>query len=694
MTNPSNKVSIVQFFSRYAHLWYSIIVGAFAAAIIAITLLSISSQAREHVNRLTQNTATGIASLLQQNLIDKMNTSVTAANSTQFKENITDQYIESLIPSYLLIEHQFVLSVNGKKRYSNQSTTLGDQSEWSRQSSFTLDNQTWHINILPKADFLNNSYFKMNQILLWLGILLWLFICLSVYAALSARNKARVINDDRNKVAHLLKNLPGMAYQSWNQENWPMIFASEGCLTVTGYTKQEYETHSILWGKIIHSEDYHRVYQTVNQAIKNNSLFELEYRILTKDNRIRLIWERGEAVKSIINNESIIEGFITDITNIKQAEVDLLRSHEFSDAIVKSVVEAVITIDQKGLIQSFNDAAEKMFGYTVDEIKNKNINLLMPQEYASKHDDYLSNYLKTNKSAIIGNGRELEAQRKDGSIFPIHLSVNEIKNQQDRVFVGLIRDITQQRAADDQKRIHIEQMAHADRLNSLGEMAAGIAHEINQPLTTISLYSESGKKLCGRGDFARMPEIFDKLSQHSHRAGAVLERMQAMTKRGDRQKELVDCFKLINEVANLAEPDARMRDINIKFNHCKIFTQVFVDVVQIQQVLLNLLRNGMEAMQDRGLENGNIIELQMQLMTQKSVKISVIDTGCGLSDSMVCKLFTPFSSTKKNGTGIGLSISKSIIEEHGGSIHYAKNPTAGSAFYFILPTVQSENSYP
>ncbi len=528
-----------------------------------------------------------------------------------------------------------------------------------------------------------------------LGALLIISMSLAVYLALFIRNKTRVLLDERNKVMHLLNHLPGMAYQSYNQANWPMILASEGCEELTGWSKAAFESGSVLWGKLIHPDDYMYVCETVNQAINNNTLFELEYRIITKNNDVRLVWERGEAVPSMRHSDVILEGFITDITTVKLAEKEVLSSHAFSDAIVNSMVEGVVTIDHEGLIKSFNNAAQAMFGYSLKEVKNKNIKMLMPSNYADKHDSYLSYYLSGHQANIIGVGRELEAKRKGGRVFAIHLSVSEIQSHEKTMFVGLIRNITKQRVAADQARKYIEQMAHVERLNSLGEMAAGIAHEVNQPLTAISLFSQSGKTLCMSGKFDRLPEIFEKVSQHARRAGAVLERMQVMTKQGDRQKELVDCNMLLADVVKLAEPDARIRNIIIKIERCEGGAHLFVDIVQIQQVILNLLRNGMEAMQLSKLENGNIIKLRAELISQTSqrpnrktvVKISVIDSGCGLSNDMQDKLFTAFASTKENGMGIGLSISKSIIEEHGGRIHFISNSPAGTVFYFILPVV-------
>ncbi len=535
----------------------------------------------------------------------------------------------------------------------------------------------------------------MLIILSALVALLVISVSVAIYLTVVARNKARLILDDRNNVRHLLNNLPGMAYQAHNLPDWPIILVSEGCEDLTGWSQDAFESSEVLWGKLIHPDDYAHVGEVVERALSNKTIFELEYRIITKNKDVRLVWERGEAVFSMLHKKLIVEGFITDITTVKLVEKEVLSIHAFSDAIVSSVSEGVVTIDHTGLIKSFNNAAQAMFGYTFDEVKNKNIKSLMPSSYADHHDQYLSNYLRNHQANIIGVGRELQAKRKDGSVFAIHLSISEIQSHEKTMFVGLIRDITLQRAAAEQARKHIEQMAHVERLNSLGEMAAGIAHEVSQPLTAISLFSQSGKSLCNSGKFERLPEIFEKVSQHARRAGAVLERMQVMTKQGDRQKELVDCNVLIDDVVKLAESDAKIRNISIKTSRCKSGTHVFVDIVQMQQVMLNLLRNGMEAMEVSKLKNGSTIELRADLISQTphrpnrqtAVKISVIDSGCGLSNKMTDKLFTAFSSTKENGMGIGLSISKSILQEHGGRIHYSSNSPAGTVFFFILPVV-------
>lgn len=463
-----------------------------------------------------------------------------------------------------------------------------------------------------------------------------------------------------------------------------MILISDGCENLTGYSRTEFKKNRMLWREIIHKDDYQRVEKSLNEAFKANCSFELEYRIITKNSDIKLVWEKGGPVSSIFNGEVIIEGFIHDITSIKEAEANLISSYAFSDAVVNSMVEAVITIDEHGIIKSFNFAAQTMFGYNDDEVKNRNIMLLMPAKFGKHHNQYLAQHLKTKKTNIIGVGRELVAKHKNGTVFPIHLSVSEIKNHTNTMFVGLIRDITQQRALEEQARLHTEQLAHTERVNALGEMAAGIAHEINQPLTAISLFSQTAKNFSEKGQFDRLPDIFEKLSLHARRAGAVIERMQQMTRKGKRSKEVINCNLLVLDVTKLAESEARLHNIAIQTIMCKEQVDVFVDRVQIQQVVLNLLRNGMEAMQPS--EHNAIITLKIQLNTNKYIEISVTDTGAGLSEEMKEKLFQPFSSTKKNGTGIGLSISKSIVEEHGGHIHFRDNKPTGAIFMFTLPT--------
>ena len=793
--NYSDKEARLFSSSQLAILWYAIILGMLVTCLMIIIVFHIDSQERTYIERITQDTAEGIKTLLKNDLekritslsdqsklsvissgmsqsdwdaisknfygtqygyqaigwidntfhvrkrIPKHNNEVTIdfnlalnppALLTVIKAKDTQQravimplafihgdegigihipifnagtrgnkldgfisgvllfkpYIKSVVPDFLLNEYYFTLFIDGHKVYSDQSNQPAIAYAWSKSSSYYLQGHEWEINVSPNDEFLYIAHYKVMRILIALGLFITFIIVLAAYTYLFARSK---LKDERYKIEHLLKNLPGMAYHSSNTINRPMILVSDGCENLTGYSRAEFKKNRMLWRKIIHEDDFKRVEKSLNEAFKVNSPFELEYRIITKNSDIKLVWEKGGPVSSIFNGEIIVEGFINDITSIKEAEADLISSYAFSDAVVNSVVEAVITIDQHGLIQSFNFAAQVMFGYSADEVKNKNITILMPTPFCDQHDQHLAQYLKTKQTHIIGVGRELIAKRRDGTQFPIHLSVSEIQNHENTMFVGLIRDITKQRASEEQARLHTEQLAHAERVNALGEMAAGIAHEINQPLTAISLFSQTAKNFCEKGKFEKLPSIFEKLSLHSRRAGAVIERMQLMTKKGQRSKEVIDCIFMIKEVINLAESEARLRNVTIRMTACDEAVDVFVDRVQIEQVILNLLRNGMEAMQLNTCDNGSKIELEIKLNADKNVEISVTDTGAGLAQEMRERLFKPFSSTKENGTGIGLSISKSIIEEHGGHINFCDNKPTGAIFMFTLPIYEKRS---
>lgn len=257
---------------------------------------------------------------------------------------------------------------------------------------------------------------------------------------------------------------------------------------------------------------------------------------------------------------------------------------------------------------------------------------------------------------------------------------------------GFVTDITGQRSAESEAREHREHLAHVDRLNLLGEMATGIAHEINQPLTAISLFVQAAARMASDKQYDKFPEIFDKLTQHAHRASAVIERMQNLARRRESARTIISCEKLIGEVVRLADAEAHIRDMTIEVHTEPGLPDVSVDSVQIQQVTLNLLRNGMESMQSVRCENGNVIGLRARRHDDGSIEFAVIDSGAGVADSAVDKLFAPFSTTKKSGMGMGLSISRAIVTAHGGRLDFCNNEEAGATFFFTLPPVESEGT--
>ena len=584
------------------------------------------------------------------------------------------------------------LFLQGQEVYRQYPGNASIDDLWTQRSNFEIHGLTWTTLITPTKEFVAATHAGLSTLILIVGLLFSTLVAIVVYLAMVARIRSLQIQDTAGQLEMLFQNLPGMAYRCTGQANRPMEFVSEGCQKLSGYPGSDFVEQRVFWGDLIHPDDRDSVSQKVRQAVDDDDAYEIEYRILTRAKQERWMWERGRAINlEGQNNNFRLEGFINDVTDRKRAVTALIEARAFSEAVLETAAEAVITIGASGAIETFNRAAQQMFGYSVAEVQGKNVKMLMQGLFRVEHDKYITRYLETNEAHIIGLSRETTAQRKDGSEFPIHLAVSEVRDRRERKFVGLIRDISLQRAAENEARQHREQLAHADRLYMLGEMATGIAHEINQPLTAISLFAAAGNRLFSAGSQDRLPEIFDKLNQHAQRASAVIERMQTMARRQESVKEIVDCNALVEEAAELAEAEARIRDMTIEVVTGNELPSVLVDTVQIEQVVLNLLRNGMEAMRSVDCRDGNSIRLQTRFCDDGDVEVAVIDKGCGVSEEVAKDIFTPFSTTKESGMGMGLSISRAIVIAHGGQLDFYNNDTGGATFFFTLPVANQKD---
>jgi two-component system sensor kinase FixL len=357
-------------------------------------------------------------------------------------------------------------------------------------------------------------------------------------------------------------------------------------------------------------------------------------------------------------------------------------------ALLDAAVDAIIVIDHKGRIETFNSAAENMFGFSAQEVFGKNISLLMPEPYKSKHDGYLRTYLDTGNAKIIGIGREARARRKSGTVFPIVLSVGEVPNKNVPKFVGLIRDITARKRSEEEIHQTRERLAQFGRLSTLGEMAASLAHELNQPLTAIATYMQACQRLIesGQSDDDEILAILKKCDSQAQRAGEVIRRLRQFVKKRELGRRETNCDDIMHDLAALAEVDARDNRIPLTIDVAGGLPNVMVDTVQIQQVILNLIRNGIDAMMDTDhVDEG--ISVSVDKFKKDQVKITVTDHGSGMTKEAEENIFQPFFTTKSSGMGLGLAICRSIIESHGGVLSFDKNPSGGTTFYFTLPAI-------
>ncbi len=361
--------------------------------------------------------------------------------------------------------------------------------------------------------------------------------------------------------------------------------------------------------------------------------------------------------------------------------------------VLDSVVDAIITIDAGGIMQSVNRATETLFGYAASELLGRSVDMLMPEPHHSRHQRYVDNFLETGEARIIGIGRELSALKKDGTLFPIYLAVSEIKTERGSYFAGIIRDLSETKANQEALLEQRERLARVGRLSTMGEMTASIAHEINQPLTAIAAYAQACQKLLQKEDcdLERVRDGLRKLNDQSLRAGAVIERIQRFVRHEGSQKELVDLNELMRDLVHLAAPDARLHSVELTFDLQEDLPVVYCDPVQIQQVALNLIRNAIDAMQEIDCAHGTevVVRTRAEQATAR-VRVSVIDSGSGVDEANKPMIFSPFHTTKKEGMGMGLSICRSIMREHGGDLNFENNEDYGCTFFFVLP-VGDEN---
>jgi len=360
-------------------------------------------------------------------------------------------------------------------------------------------------------------------------------------------------------------------------------------------------------------------------------------------------------------------------------------------SILATVPDALIIIDENGVILSFSPAAEKMFGYAEDEVAGENVSMLMPSPDRERHDGYLSSYRESGVRKIIGIGRVTTARRRDGNTFPIELSVGEAWVEGKRVFTGFIHDITGQQQADLRFHELQSELAHVGRLNELGTLASSLAHELNQPLTAITSYCQGAADLLDgepdAGKLAMAREALRETAGEALRAGQIVRRMRDFLSHGDSERTVESLSRIVTEANALGLVGSREHGIDVQISLDPKGDRIFVDRIQIQQVLVNLIRNAIDAMMDCPLRSLTIASDA----DADTVTISVEDTGRGISDELAGQLFQPFVTSKKTGMGIGLSICRTIIEAHGGQIWFEAGPEGGTIFRFTLPTAEVRN---
>jgi len=432
-----------------------------------------------------------------------------------------------------------------------------------------------------------------------------------------------------------------------------------------------------------HPEDRAKWQGAIDRAIAEKSEYEVEFRILLPDGSVKHIHTVGHPVLHASGDLVQFVGSSTDITERKRAE----QATRLLAAIVESSHDAIVSKSLDGVITSWNKGAERLFGYAAEEAVGQNITLIIPPERRDEERTIVEQLTRGERVDHL----ETVRMRKDGSLLDVSLTISPMKDASGRV-VGaskLARDITERKRAEEALRQAQTDLAHASRLTTMGEFTASLAHEVKQPIAAIVTDANTCVRWITRDepDLKEAREAAWRIVKDAKRASEIINRVRLLFKKGTPQRELVDVNEVAREMIVLLGDEASRHFISIRTELAEDLPHVIGDRVQLQQVLMNLTMNGIDAMAD--VDGGRELVINSQPVRDGQLMVSVSDTGAGLPPGLAGHIFDAFFTTKPHGTGMGLRISRSIVESHGGRLWADENIPRGASFCFTLPTVEA-----
>jgi len=373
-----------------------------------------------------------------------------------------------------------------------------------------------------------------------------------------------------------------------------------------------------------------------------------------------------------------------DVTANKNARAALKEGEAHLRSIVEAMPDGMIVMDPDGTVRSFSSAAERIFGYAAAEVVGRNVKMLMPAQDRDRHDGYLERYGRTGERRIIGIGRTVTGRRKDGTTFAMDLAVGEANVGDHRQFTGFVRDVTARRETQARLVEVQSELLHVARISAMGEMATTLAHELNQPLTAVVNYSEAARQVLADSGIEvppRVTEFLEKAAGQAERAGRIIRRLRAFVERREIERSMEKLNEIVQEAATLAAIGAGTEGIQVQFELADSLAPIRVDKTQIQQVVVNLVRNAIDVLRDA---EKRILIVRTAGDGEAAQEVAILDSGPGIAPEMAERLFQPFATSKKDGMGIGLAVSRTIVEAHGGRLWCEPNPDGGAIFRFRL----------
>ena len=490
---------------------------------------------------------------------------------------------------------------------------------------------------------------------------------------------------DDGRGEHFRVRIEGFGVGTWDLDlkTWALDW-SDTARTLLGIGQDQPASYDLFLSRL-EPDDRERVESAIKRVSERGGGFDVSFRVAGTSNAGQWIRARAGLIRDEAGTARHLSGIFLDIDEEKQVEGALRTRETHLRSILHTIPDAMIVIDGHGIIQLFSTAAERLFGWSELEAIGQNVNILMPEPDRSRHFFNVSATRKIYTLSVIGIGRIVTGKRRDGTTFPMHLSIGEMQSGGEPYFTGFVRDLTEHQQTQARLQELQSELVHVSRLSAMGEMASALAHELNQPLAAISNYMKGSRRLLAGSSDPNTPKVesaLDRAAEQALRAGQIIRRLRDFVARGESEKRVESLSKLIEEAGALGLAGAREQNVQLRFSLDPGADLVLADRVQIQQVLVNLFRNALEAMaqsQRRELVVTNTPA------ADDMIEVEVSDTGSGFQDDVIPNLFQTFFTTKDTGMGVGLSISRSIIEAHGGRMWAESNASGGATFRFTLP---------
>jgi PAS domain S-box-containing protein len=425
----------------------------------------------------------------------------------------------------------------------------------------------------------------------------------------------------------------------------------------------------------IHPDDRDLLRQTIDRGNREKADFDIDYRLLRPDGSVKYLHVLARALETSSGDLEFV-GTVTDVTERKQAE-------EKFRGLLESAPDATIVMNGQGRIVLVNAQVEKLFGYQRDELLEQEIEILVPERFRGRHPRHRNEFFAQPRVRPMGEGLGLYGRRKDGTEFPVEISLSPLETGEGTLVSGAVRDVTERTRAEEALRQAKADLAHINRVTTMGELTASLAHEVNQPIAA----AVTDANTCMRWLVRDHPNLEEaraaamRVVKDATRAAEIISGIRLLFNKGAQERELVDVNEIIGEMIVLLRSEAIRYNISVRRELAADLPQVMGDRVQLRQVLMNLMMNGIDALKD--VDGVRELVIHSQRGEGEQLLVSVSDTGVGLP-AKGDQIFNAFVTTKPHGTGMGLRISRSIVESHGGRLWAAANSPRGANFYFTL----------